>query len=170
MWLSAEERHTHRQALCRWLLHNCNPCEESNILVILMVRIRQHIPEAKQRKPDAGAASIIYNAPCCKNKRHGIIAAALEVCNATDRLGDGSHLILSQRVRGSPRAVRVVWDTRVFQTDTRVIADVYLSAIAIYQMPHSPQICFASYIAIQSSLWIPRLPLHLLRHYRILQG
>jgi hypothetical protein len=124
MWLSAEERHKHRQALCKWLLHNCNPCEECNIRVVPMVRIRHHIPDAKQRKPDAGAASVIYNATRCKNKRHGIIAAAREVCNATRRLGDGSRLILRQRVRGSARAVRAIRNTRVFQTETRVVADV----------------------------------------------
>jgi len=124
MWQSAEERHNHRQALCKRLLHNCNPCEECNIRVVLMVRIRHHIPDAKYRKPDAGAASVIYNATRRKNKRHGIIAAAREVCNATRRLGDGSRLILRQRVRGSARAVRAVRNTRVFQTETRVVADV----------------------------------------------
>jgi hypothetical protein len=58
-----------------------------------------------------------------KNKRHGIIDAAREVGNATRRLGDGSRLILRQRVRGSARAVRAVRNTRVFQTVTRVVAD-----------------------------------------------
>jgi hypothetical protein len=57
-------------------------------------------------------------------KRHGIIAAAREVCNATHRLGDGSRLILGQMVRGSARAVRAVRNTWVFQTETRVVADV----------------------------------------------
>jgi hypothetical protein len=47
MWLSAEERHKHRQALCKWLLHNYNPCEECNIRVVLVVRIHHHIPDAK---------------------------------------------------------------------------------------------------------------------------
>jgi len=59
-----------------------------------------------------------------KNRRHGLIAAAREVCNATRRLGDGSRLILRQRVRGSVRAVRAVRNTRVFQTETGVVADV----------------------------------------------
>jgi hypothetical protein len=86
MWLSAKERHKHRQALCKWLLHNCNHCEECNIRVILMERIRHHIPDAKYRKPDAGAVSITYNTTCCNNQRHGIIAAAREVCNATGHL------------------------------------------------------------------------------------
>jgi hypothetical protein len=74
--------------------------------------------------PDAAAASVIYNATHCKIKRHGIIAATREVGNATGRLGHGSRLILRQRVRGSGRAVRAVRNTRVFQTETRVVADV----------------------------------------------
>jgi hypothetical protein len=124
MWLSAEERHKHRQALCKRLLHNCNPCEECNIRVVRIVHIRQHMPDAKQWKPDAGAASVIYNATRRKNKPHGIIAASRVVCNATRRFGDGSCLIVRQRVRGSAGAVRAVWNTRVFQTATRVVADV----------------------------------------------
>ena len=54
------------------------------------------------------------------------MAAASEVCNATRCLGDGSHLIFRQRVRGSVRAVRAVQNTRVFQTETGVIAEVTL--------------------------------------------
>jgi len=54
----------------------------------------------------------------------GLIAGTREVCNATRRLGDGSCLILRQRVRGSVRAVRAVRNTRVFQTETGVVADV----------------------------------------------
>jgi hypothetical protein len=46
------------------------------------------------------------------------------LCNATRRLGDRQRVILRQRVRGSVRAVRAVWNTRVFQTETRVVADV----------------------------------------------
>jgi hypothetical protein len=86
MWLSAEERHQYRKALCKQLLHNCNLCAECNIRVVLMVGIRHHIPDAKYRKPDAGAASVIYNATRRKNKRHGTVAAAKEVCNATRRV------------------------------------------------------------------------------------
>jgi pyridoxal biosynthesis lyase PdxS len=88
-----------------------------------MVRIRHQNADAKYRKPDAGAASIIYNATRRKNMSHGIIAAARDVCNATRSLGDGSHLILRQRVRGSARAVRAVRNTRVFQMESRVVAD-----------------------------------------------
>jgi len=46
------------------------------------------------------------------------------LCNATHRLGDRQRVILRQRVRGSVRAVRAVRNTRVFQTETRVVADV----------------------------------------------
>jgi len=45
------------------------------------------------------------------------------LCNATDRLGDRKHVTLSQRVRGCVRAVRAVRNTRVFLTETRVVAD-----------------------------------------------
>jgi metal-dependent amidase/aminoacylase/carboxypeptidase family protein len=89
-----------------------------------MVRICHDILETKQRKPDAGASSVIYNTTFLKNKGHGIIAATREVYNATRRLGDGSRLILRQRVRGSARAVRAVRNTEVLQTETRVVADV----------------------------------------------
>jgi hypothetical protein len=123
MCLSAKERHKHRHALCQRLLHNCNPCEECNIHDVQMVRIRHHIPDAKQRKPDTAPASVIYNAARRRNKRYGIIAAAREVCNATRRLGDGLHLILRQRVQGSARAVRAVQNTQVSQTETRVVAE-----------------------------------------------
>jgi hypothetical protein len=54
----------------------------------------------------------------------GIIAATREVCNATRRLGDGSRPIPRQSIRGSARAVRAVRNTRVFQRETRVVADV----------------------------------------------
>jgi hypothetical protein len=46
------------------------------------------------------------------------------LCNATRRLGDRQRVILRQRVRGSIRAVRAVRNTRVFQTETWVVADV----------------------------------------------
>jgi hypothetical protein len=41
----------------------------------------------------------------------------------TRRLGDGNRVILRQTVRGSVRAVRAVRNTRLFQTETRVVAD-----------------------------------------------
>jgi hypothetical protein len=52
--------------------------------------------------------------------------------NATRHLGDGKRVILRQRVRGSVRAVRAVRNTRVFQTDTRVVADNRRSIAAHY--------------------------------------
>jgi len=48
------------------------------------------------------------------------------VYNATRRLGDGYRVILCQRVRGSVTAVRAVQNTRVFLTETRVVADEML--------------------------------------------
>jgi hypothetical protein len=122
MWLSAEERHKHRQALCKQLLQNCNPCKECNIDVVLMVRIRHHILDAKQTKPDGGVASIIHNAMCHKIRRHGIIPTAREVCNTTRRFGDRSRLIFYQRVQGSVRAIRAVRNTPVRQTETGAVA------------------------------------------------
>jgi hypothetical protein len=41
----------------------------------------------------------------------------------THRQGDGSCLIIRQRVRGSARAVRAIRNTQVSQMDTRVVAD-----------------------------------------------
>jgi hypothetical protein len=51
MWLSGEERHKHRQALCKRLLHNWNPCEQCNIRVVLMVpkHSRRTVQEARHR-------------------------------------------------------------------------------------------------------------------------
>jgi len=123
MWLSAGGRHNHCQALCEWLLRNCNPCEECNIRVIMMVCIPHHIPDAKSKKPDAGAARVIYTATRRDNTRRGRIATRREVCNATRRLGNRSRLIHWERVRGSARAARALRNTRVFQMDTRVVAD-----------------------------------------------
>jgi hypothetical protein len=45
------------------------------------------------------------------------------LCNATRRLGDRQCVILGERVRGSVKAVRAVRNTRVFQMETRVVAD-----------------------------------------------
>jgi hypothetical protein len=88
-----------------------------------MVRIRHHIPEAKERKPDTEAASVIYNATRRQTKRHGIRAATRVVCNATRRLGDISRLIISLRVQGSVKAVRAARNTRGFLSETRFVAD-----------------------------------------------
>jgi len=56
--------------------------------------------------------------------RHGRIAAARVTCNATRLLGNGLNLILRQTIRDDTRAVRAVWNTWVFQMETRVVADV----------------------------------------------
>jgi hypothetical protein len=106
--------------------------------------------------------------------------------HAFRRPGDGSHCILTSITlhlvyapserhmcytlrRGCSYAVAVHTMPGDVYAFPRPIATFYLSAIAIYRMPHSPHIYLASHIAIQSSLWIPRLLLHLLRDYRILQ-
>jgi len=44
MWLSAEARHKHRQALGKWLHQNCRPCEEGITGVVVMVSICHRIP------------------------------------------------------------------------------------------------------------------------------
>jgi len=69
--------------------------------------------------------------------------------------------------RGCRYAVAVYTPPGYVYEFLQLIATFYLSSIAIYQMPHSPYTCFASHIALQSSLWIPFLPLHLLFHYCI---
>ena len=122
MWLLAEARHKHGQAFCKWLLPNCNQCEECNMHVVLMVHIHHHIPEAKCRQHDAGAARVLNNPMRCKNQRHGTLAAAREVCNATRCMCNGSRLMLHQSVRGSVPAVSAVRNTRVFKTVTSVVA------------------------------------------------
>jgi hypothetical protein len=50
-------------------------------------------------------------------------------CNAIRCLGDRQSIILRQRVRGSIRAVRAVRNTRVIQTESRVVADVETRSI-----------------------------------------
>ena len=65
------------------------------------------------------------------------------LCNTTRRLADRQCIILRQRVRGSVRAIRAVRNTRVFQTETRVVADaramgsVYFS-VRGYEVPSEP--------------------------------
>jgi hypothetical protein len=56
------------------------------------------------------------------------------LCNATRRLGDGQRVILRQRVRGSVRAVRAVRNTRVFQTESGVVADdmIYIEKMQLW--------------------------------------
>jgi hypothetical protein len=63
-------------------------------------------------------ASVIYNAMYRKTKRHGIIATAVEVCNATRPLGNKPGHILRQSVRGYVRAIRAIKNTPAFLTET----------------------------------------------------
>jgi hypothetical protein len=49
----------------------------------------------------------------------------------TRHLGDGKCAILRQRVRCSVRAVRAVRNTRVFQTESRVVADDVYVGLAV---------------------------------------
>jgi hypothetical protein len=58
------------------------------------------------------------------------------LCNATHRLGDRQRVTLRQRVRDSVRAIRAVRNTRVFLTETRVVADA-LSVSNWYGYPTS---------------------------------
>lgn len=98
-----------------------------------MVHIRQHIPDAKQRKHNSGAVSIhrvIYNTTLGKNKRHDIIAATGAVCNTTCHLGDGLCLIHGQTVRGPVRAGRAVKNTQVFLMETLFAADAVSEGIS----------------------------------------
>jgi hypothetical protein len=99
MWRLAKERHKHRQILCQWQQHNCSPCRECDTRGALMVRIHYRILGAKSTR-------YVWNVTCC--------------------LGDGKLGIVRQRVQGSVRAVSAVWNTQVFLTATRVVADVDL--------------------------------------------
>jgi len=64
----------------------------------------------------------------------------LMLCNTSRRLGDGKHVILRQRVRGSVRAIRAVGNTCVFLTETRVVGNgsvFFTNKDNIYQILHS---------------------------------
>jgi hypothetical protein len=50
MWHLAAERDKHRQALCKWLQHNCSPCEECNTRVVLLVSTGPQLPAAKSKR------------------------------------------------------------------------------------------------------------------------
>jgi hypothetical protein len=96
MWLSAEEKQKYRQALCKRLQHNSTACKEYKTGVVLVVRIRNHIPGANHRRT---------------------------VGYTIRQVGDGQHVILRQRVRCSIRAVMAVWNSWVFLRETRGVAD-----------------------------------------------
>jgi len=97
MWHSAWERHKHCQAFCKQLQNICSPYDECKMHVVLMWRIHHHIPGAMSRKYE---------------------------CNLTCRLGNRMRAILCQRVRGSIRAVRAIWNHQVFLMETRIVANV----------------------------------------------
>jgi len=59
------------------------------------------------------------------------------LCNATCRLRDRKCVFLRQMVRGSVRAVRAIRNTQVFQTETRVFADVEPSTTERQFLRHS---------------------------------
>jgi len=63
------------------------------------------------------------NIQCDESKRQGILAPTREVRNSTRRLGDGSRRSLCQKARGSVRAIWAIPNTRVFLTETRLVAD-----------------------------------------------
>ena len=64
---------------------------------------------------------------------------------------DRKRVILCQRVRGSVRAVRVVRNTRVFKTETRVVADVQVPPY-VQMLSGAPEIAVAeSENTLQSS-------------------
>jgi hypothetical protein len=68
---------------------------------------------------------MIYCDSRCSQTLTGLSLAlpGARLWNATRRLRDRQRVILRQRIRGSVRAVRAVRNTRVFQTETRVVAD-----------------------------------------------
>jgi hypothetical protein len=76
-------------------------------------------------KEDVVFPRMLYCDSRCSQTLTGLLLAlpGALLCNATRRLGDGKRVLLRQRVRGSVRAVRAVRNTRVFQTETRVVAD-----------------------------------------------
>jgi hypothetical protein len=82
-------------------------------------------------KEDCVFPRMLYCDSRCSQTLPGLLLAlpgALQ-CNATRRLGDGKLVILRQRVRGSVKAVRGVRYTRVFQTETAVVADDLLTRL-----------------------------------------
>jgi len=76
-------------------------------------------------KEDVVFPRILYCDSRCSQTLPGLSPAlpGALLCNVTRLLGDEKHVILRQRVRGSVRAIRAVRNTRVFQTETRVVAD-----------------------------------------------
>jgi hypothetical protein len=83
------------------------------------------------------------------------------LCNTTRRLGDRQRVILRQRVRGSVRAVRAVRNTRVLQTETRVVVDM----INCGSHRGSPEACseLPMCACVRSAVcsWFEHLPMYL---------
>jgi len=59
----------------------------------------------------------------------------LMLCNATRHLGNGKRVIRRHRVRRSVRAIRAIWNTRVFLTETKVVVDAVSWAWAEVMFP-----------------------------------
>jgi hypothetical protein len=78
-------------------------------------------------KEDVVFPRMLYCDLRCSQTITGLSLALLDamLCNVIRCLGDRQRVILCQRVRGSVRAVLAVRNTRVFQTETRVVADVH---------------------------------------------
>jgi len=77
-------------------------------------------------KEDVVFPRMLYCDLRCSQTLTGLALALPDalLCNATRHLGDKEREIRPQRVQNSVRAVRAVRNTRVFQTETRVVADV----------------------------------------------
>jgi hypothetical protein len=83
-------------------------------------------------KEDVVFPRMLYCDSRCSQTLQGLWPAlpGTLLCIATRRQGDRRRGILRQRVQGSVRAVRAVRNTLVFQTETRVVADVSNKSIA----------------------------------------
>jgi len=84
-------------------------------------------------KEDVVIPRMLYCDSRCSQTLSGLSPAlpGALLCNATRCVGDRKGVIHRQGVRGSVRAVRAVLNTRVFQTETSVVADqcLYISYI-----------------------------------------
>jgi hypothetical protein len=76
-------------------------------------------------KEDVVFPRMLYCDSRCSQKLPGLSPALLGplLCNTTHHLGDRERVILRQRVRASVGAVTAVWNTCVFLTETKVVAD-----------------------------------------------
>jgi hypothetical protein len=76
-------------------------------------------------KEDGVFPRMLYCDSRCSQMLPGLFPAlpGALLCNMTRHLGDEKRVILRLSVPGSVRAIRAVRKTRVFQTETRVVAD-----------------------------------------------